>query len=588
MMIDINGRFRQLLPEETDRWIDRAWMFGLVLMSLVLMFWQLGALPLQDWYEGTIGQVAKNWLQSLEGMEAIDALLSTMVPWQSMPTQIENLRLPPILYWGVALSYGIGGVNETLSRLPSAVLTACSVPLMYALGRELFSGRMAAVVVSVLYLTCLPIVRLGRMAAPPGALLFELLLLLLCLMRSRRDLRWTLGLGLVTGLICMTEGLMGLLWGALGIAFLAWDTPRLLRCGYLWWGLGLGLLPLGVWYGVGYWSQGWLFLKTQLFMAAPIEAQGSLPWGWAIAMKVGFPEVLFLPSAIVHLWKNRDLSWAKFLLSWAGVYGFLVVMGLRHSFPVSGLALYPWMALTVGGYLAQRWLSRGFLQRSDAWLEVWSSQWFDQGLSHREMKLWSWGFAVITVALGSVTGWCVGEGWHWTAGSLGLLAVSCGLGVILCRQERKVETLAVLAWGSYLSLILFVSSDQWIWELKTAYPVQPVAQMIAKRTPENLPIYTSHLVHRPSLDFYSDRMVIPASMAQLEQHLLKDHQPYLLMDLENAKRLPKEQVKFLSQVRVQVQGQPQTWALVTRKESNVKPKAVLGPQVMQKWVEPLF
>lgn len=594
MMIDINGRFRQLLPE-TDRWIDRAWMTGLGLLSCVLMLWQVGDVPLQDWYEGTIAQVARHWLQSLEGLEPIDAALSAWVPWQSLSVQPETAsRLPPVLYWGVALSYAIGGVNETLretlSRIPSALLTAGSVPLIYALGRELFLGRIAAVAASVLYLTCLPVVRWGRMAAPPGALLFELLLLMLCLLRSRRDLRWTLGLGLVTGLVCMTEGLLGLFWGALGIAFLAWDTPRLLRCGYLWWGLGLGLMPLGLWYGLTYTSQGGSFLMTQWFMPAPEETYGSVSWDWTIALQLGFPWVLFLPSALLHAWKNRHFSWAKFLLSGSGVYGFVAIMGFRQNWPIGGLALYPLFALLVGVYFSRHWLYH--------WSPYFASE-FDQSndflsydvsldishrsddrpsgiirpnldetqcdrVSRREIKLWGWGFAAIAVGLGCGTGWSLGEAWNWTTASLGMMTLTCGVVMFLCFQYRRSEALAVFAWGTYVALVLFVSSDQWLWELKRAYPVQPVAQMIKKRTPDSTLIYTSHLVRRSSLDFYSDRQVIPANMAQLEQHLLKDEQPYLLMDLENAKRLPQANVKFLSQVRVQFQGRSQTWALLTR------------------------
>ncbi len=560
MMIDINGRFRQILPE-TSGWIDRSWMMGLTLASLILMVWQLGLLPLQDGYEGTIAQVAKQWLQAWDSLETIEGAFSGLPVPGAFPRS-------PLLPWGLVLSYGIGGINETMSRLPSAILTACSVPLMYALARELFVGRLAAVTTSVLYLSCLPVVRLGRLAAPSGALFFEMVLLLLCLFRSRRDVRWSLGFGLVTGLLCLTEGWLGLCWGIFGIAFLAWDTPRLLRCPYLCWGLGLGLLPLGMWgiwtYAAPGWPAAWPAVNLQMSglgdLNAPIASSGfRSSWGWTIAMQVGFPAVLFLPSALCHLWRSRHFSWAKFLLSWSVLCAVLMGVGVHNGLSLSGLGIHPLLSLIVGVYLAQHWLSHE--TSSLPWQELQVPWQQVQGASPGEMKQWGWGFAVAAVGLGCGAGWSFGEGWVWLASSVGLMALSCSVVMVLCRQRRRSEALAVLFWGSYVALLVFVSSEQ---EMGNDYPVQPVAQMIAKRTPAEPTIYTSHPGRRSSLDFYSDRTVVPASLVELERHLLKDEQPFLLMDLDSVRQLPRSKVKFLSQVRVQFQGRSQTWALLTR------------------------
>ncbi len=584
-MINIDGRFRQILPE-TARWVDRSWMIGLTLASLILMVWQLGLLPLQDGYEGTIAQEARRWLQAWDSLETMDDTINRLLTLTGTALPKDFSR-SPLLLWSLVLSYGIGGINETMSRLPSALLTAASVPLMYLLARELFVGRLAAVTSSVLYLSCLPVVRLGRLAAPPGALFFEILLLLLCVFRSRRDIRWSLGLGLVTGLLCLTEGWLGIGWGLFGLAFLAWDTPRLLRCPYLWWGLGLGLLPLGMWEIWTYVPQGWPALMRQMIgpgdlasiaapIAAPIAGSGfRASWGWTIAMQIGFPAVLFLPSALRHLWRNQDFSWAKFLLSWSFLSVLLIGAGARTSLSVSSLGLHPLLSLIGGVYLAQHWLSHWNSDWGSNWNSNWSPNWAlsessesswqqVQAMSPREMKQWGWIFAVAAVGLSCGAGWSLGEGWVWTASSVGLMALSCTVVMVLCRQRRRSEALAVLFWGTYVALLVFVSAEQEMWDAKNDYPVQPVAQMIAKRTPEQIPIYTSHKVRRSSLDFYSDRQVIPASLAELERHLVQDERPFLLVDVDSARKLPRSKVKFLSQVRVQFQGRSQIWALLTR------------------------
>jgi hypothetical protein len=122
--------------------------------------------------------------------------------------------------------------------------------------------------------------------------------------------------------------------------------------------------------------------------------------------------------------------------------------------------------------------------------------------------------------------------------------------------QREAQFIYILFWGSYVSLLLFVTSPHWIWELAEAYPVKPVAAMIRQLTPTTQPIYTSFAYNRPSLNFYSDRPVISQTTAQLQQHWQQDSQPYLLLDRPALEQLHLEQVKPL--------GRVSGWILVTR------------------------
>ena len=136
-----------------------------------------------------------------------------------------------------------------MARLAPAMLTAISVPLLYAIGRELFLQRLSAIFSALAYLTLLPVVRHGRLAMLDGAVLCFLLMMVLCVLRSRRNLRYALGAGIGFGLICLTKGvLLGLLLGAIAFFFLLWDTPRLLTSRYLWTGFAIGIFPVIAWY----------------------------------------------------------------------------------------------------------------------------------------------------------------------------------------------------------------------------------------------------------------------------------------------------------------------------------------------------
>jgi hypothetical protein len=108
----------------------------------------------------------------------------------------------------------------------------------------------------------------------------------------------------------------------------------------------------------------------------------------------------------------------------------------------------------------------------------------------------------------------------------------------------------------YISLLLFMTSRHWIWELAEAYPVKPVAAMIHSGTPANQKIYTSYPYGRPSLNFYSDRQIIPAITNELQYHWQQNPQPYLLVDQSTLANLTLESAKRI--------GTAEGWTLITK------------------------
>lgn len=552
-MLDLNGQFRQISPRNHS-WIDRISMLALVATVLVLMLCQLGELPLQDGLEASVAIASRDWL----------AALQTGLQTGSQAGQ-NSFQFPPLVYWITVLSYTIGGVNETFSRLPNALLTASSMSLLYGLARELFAERMMAVATAVIYGTSLSVVVMGRSGTADAYLAIELLLLLLCLLRSRRDIRWSLGIGFATLALVLTGGFAGLVWPVLGMIFLAWDTPRLLQNPYLWWGLGLGLLPFGLWFGWMEYPVDVLFVPqfTPVSELSPLVA---LKTGLAI----GFPWILFLPMALQTLWQNRGFSWAKFLLGWMGAWSGLMILGLTNF-----STLVPALALTIGLYLSQDWFRSWPMGQSMAEVMIQSGIYYPDRSNTLSGRKWAWVWAVAAVSLGCGLGWALGEDVMWLAAGLGLMVMSCGAVMALCLKGRRSEAISVLAWGTYMALVVLVNSPQSISMIMnpSVTPVKSVAQMITKRVPLHQVIYTDGK-ERSSLDFYSDRSVVPATMTQLEQHLTEDPTPFLLMELENVnqlvKRLPRSTVKFLSQVRVTFQGRSTIWALITRQPTSVK------------------
>ncbi len=525
-----------------NRQSDRLWFTILLLGALVLFLMNLGGLPLRDWDEGTVAKVAREI-------------------WQSSPSELvwlhpelngqPYINKPPLVHWLIAIAYDIGGVNEWMARLPGALLTALSVPLMYVTGRELFPRRLPALLSALVFLTFLPVVRLGRLAMLDGAVVFFSLLMLWCVLRARRDVRFSLGIGLSLGLLCLTKGVMlAVLMGAIALSFLVWDTPRLLTQPYLWLGIFLGAVPVGLWYGAQWQQYGLKFVvdnlggQSALRIWEPVENNGGPPWYYLLELlKYGAPWILFLPAGFRSAWENRVMGWAKLSLVWSIGY-FSAITLMMTKLPWYILPLFPALSFVVGAQLADMW-ERGKKGIRQPNVQPYSSLWVRM-------------FALLALA---GLGGSLYFGFFSAPRELDLATVMAAVGITMLvvsvlLSENNANFITVLIWGSYLGLLLFMLSGHWVWELAEDYPVKPVAVLVQRNTLADEEIYTSHPHHRPSLDFYSNRQISPRSEAQIKEVWQQNPQVYLLLDQKTKQELNLQGGKTL--------GTVEGWSLLFR------------------------
>lgn len=502
---------------------DAAWTVGFWLAALALYGTGLGNVPLRDWDEGIVAQVARELWEG--GMAGWAWLYPTL---QGEP----YFNKPPLVHWAIALSYQVGGVSEWTARLPGALLAAAAVPLLYGVGRALFRRRFPAIAAAAVYLTWLPVARHGRLAMLDGAVLCFALAALFCLLRSRRDLRWALGFGAALGAIALTKSILALLVGAIGLAFLAWDTPRLLRSPYLWGGLLLGLLPAGAWYAAQGARYGDAFLGAGLVSQAlrrvwaPVSDRGGPPWYYLFELlKYGWPWLLFVPAGLALAWRDRAWGWAKLTLVWAIAYGGAIsVMGTK--LPWYLLPLYPALALAAGAALA----------------EVWDGQrigGFGRLPARPYPRTWIGGLGLLAAAAIAGTGY-LALGAEPRDGLLavaaGTLAAALAIATGLAIAARP-QWLPVTLWGSFLALLLFFNTGQWLWELNEQYPVKPVAALLRAAVPPGTTVYTAYPLLRPSLDFYCRCRVVPTPLEELQLRWEQDPDARLLLDEAARSRL---------------------------------------------------
>ncbi|MGF1481861.1 MAG: ArnT family glycosyltransferase [Cyanophyceae cyanobacterium] len=534
------GRSSSQLRQE-ERWLESLCVVGLLVAALILYCTNLGSLPLRDWDEGTVAQIAKEIWQAPRGSSTW--LFPTL--WGE-----PYFNKPPLLHNAIALCYALIGVNEWSARLPGAVLSACSVPLLYSVGRAIFVARMPAMFAALVYLTFLPVVRQGRLAMLDGAVLCFSLLAIWCVLRARRDLRACLGAGLAFSLIGLTKGAIVLLIGVIAVAFLLWDTPRLFRSVYFWGGLLLGSIPVVSWYSAQWQRYQTAFIDQHFLeqslqrVYAVVEGNSGPPWYYlGELMKYSWPWLIFSVWGLGFAWRYRNWGWAKLVLLWSGIY-FAAVTFMPTKLPWYLLPIYPALALAAGVQLAEICRLPSYAAYPKAWRVLFQ-------------------ILALCCSVGNLyLAWATGD--FYLVVVLSALTLTLWVATILL-MRRDLQFIPVLFWGVYISLLLFVSTPHWNWELNEAYPVRHVADLIRLRVPATEIVYTSFDYERPSLNFYSEHQVIPAADSQL-QILWKQKLPYLLLDTETLERFQNQQL--LKSFRIIGTAEPH-WVLVTKADESL-------------------
>jgi len=483
------------------------WLIGFSLAALLLGTVSLGNVPLRDWDEGTRALIARemyrtgNWLHpTLQGE--------------------PYLLKPPLMDWFISLAYKFGGIGELTTRLPGAFLSAWGVPLLYGLGRELFAQNLPAVLAASVYLTLLPVVRHGRLAMLDGTVVSFFLLLLLCLLKARHDKRWAVGIGISLGLITLTKGILVILLGAIAFGFLVADGQLAqLKHPYFWLGLLWGSTPAIAWYTAQWQFYGETFWQVHFQaqglnrISESVEGNQGAPWYYVLELlKYSFPWLLFWFSGLALAWHHRQRSWGKLILiGTLGYLGTISVMGTKLPWYI--MPLYPFFALAVGMALAQLWQKSKYYPQILVWL---------LGL-------------MAMAGLGGCIYFIVADPQPVLILMGVVVALTMGLAAWRVYQHNH-QFIPILLGGTYLALLCLMLSTSWVWELNEAFAVKPVAQLIQEHIPPDTVVYTSFGYRRPSLEFYSDRPVIPADTTTLQQ--LASTSAYLLVDESTLAILP--------------------------------------------------
>lgn len=497
-MKKLNLKFNQIPSLVSLKFTDKQWVLGFFVAAIMLWGIALGDSPLRDWDEGIRALVAReiyrtgNWVYPT---------------FQGEPYLLK----PPLMDWLIALSYQVGGVTEFTTRLPGAFFSACGVPLIYLVARELFVEQISAIFSAGVYLTLLPVVRHGRLAMLDGIVVACFLLLLFCLLKSRKNSYWAVGVGLCLGIIAFLKGLLVIPLGVIAIIFIFANRQRqLFKSRYFWIGLLLGNLPILAWYVTQWQHYGVTFLQIHFQsqgldrISKGVEGHNQPPWFYLLELlKYSFPWLLFLPGGMYLAWQKRT-SWGALIL--IGTIGYLGIISLmKTKLPWYIMPLYPFLVLAIAAQLSHFWKSRN---------------------SYPRFMIAGLGFLSLIGIVGFIY-FILADPQPVLIGMSVVIVLTMGVSAWQAKQNNP-KFIFVLLIGMYLTLSLLMISKSWLWELNEAFSVKPVADLIRNKTAANTVIYISFDYRRPSLDFYSDRQVIPADPTMLKQ--LWSSQHFLLLN----------------------------------------------------------
>ena len=520
---------------------DRMWLWGFFLAAIFLYTYNLGEVPLRDWDEGIVATIAREISRGTEGS------YTWLYPQNLDGTPYWNK--PPLIHGLIALSYSLFGISDWSTRLPTATISALTVPLLFCISREVFSSRLEAIYTTTVYLTLIPVARHGRLAMLDGSITCFFSFVIWCLLKESRRQKpgsfylWGVGLGL--GFICLTKGVaLGVLLGAIAFIFYYLVQKGNNKLNFSFVGLiVLGLAPAIAWYLLQIIHYGKDFIEINLGIQTfnrvltTVENNSSPPWYYVLEMaKYTMPWLIFLPGGIKLAFRQRKKIWAKLALVWFGIY-LMAISVMATKLPWYIMPIYPAFALLVGANLAR------------------IHHKFSIGLTSKILLI----IVVIICWAGTIYyGWFDTD-WDLFL-TLGTLALFLTIANILIKLGNYYF-ISVVAIALYLALLLLFNSPHWNWELGESYPVKPVAEMIRKVTPEKQIIYTSYPYYRPSLDFYSDRLIIPLSNQKLPENTINENKSiYLLLSKDESNHSLVKDSQILATTK--------EWQLVLLQGSN--------------------
>jgi 4-amino-4-deoxy-L-arabinose transferase-like glycosyltransferase len=372
-LIGIQTSQSSIRPQKSSGWIDVI----LLLAAFLLLTFDIGRYALFEPHEGHFAGIAREMV--LRGDWVTPTLNGS-----------PYLNKPPLLYWFIAISYKVFGINELAARLPIALAAWMSVVIAWRWSRQLW-GKLASRAV-VIFLS----VSVGWFIFAHQLLIDELLGMLLLgmmycfwrLLQNPKSHLFFIAAYLFLGLAVLAKGILALaFWmaacGAIALTRRRWKALSLFRPLP---GLGIVAAIVLPWFiAVERANPGFIqyFLLNENFKRAldtrwPPDYSISKvsPWAYLIVTLLWcLPWVLMVPPALLEIWhrwrwnvseQERHHRDALTLLGVLAALPILLFLPLSSRLYYYSIPALPPLAMMVGHWWAIA--SDGKSERSRRWV----------------------------------------------------------------------------------------------------------------------------------------------------------------------------------------------------------------------------
>jgi Dolichyl-phosphate-mannose-protein mannosyltransferase len=275
---------------------------------------------------------------------------------------VRYLEKAPLIYWAVAISYRVFGVNQFAVRFPTALAVVLLTLMTYLFGLFAF-GEKAGLYAGVAIAFCIGVFLFTRFMIPEAILALWLLSAHYCFMRAffgdSSDKRWYYGCYAAMALAVLTKGLIGIVFiaGPAGLFILltrSWGELKKMR---LLSGIVLFLLVAAPWHilaGLRNDHFFWFYFVNEHFLRfigkrypadynrVPFLSYWLLHLVWLFPWSIGFP----LVGASRPGFKRQSSMVSLYLWLWAGLI--LIFFNISTSQEYYTFPSYPALALLLG------------------------------------------------------------------------------------------------------------------------------------------------------------------------------------------------------------------------------------------------
>lgn len=331
--------------------LNRYWLSGLILVSIVLLFFNLNSVSVFQVAEARNAQCAREMFERNDWV---------------VPTFNGELRTdkPVFEYWCMIIAYHLFGVSEGSSRFFSAVCGFLTILSTFLFARR-HLGLKAASWSALVLLSSLHCIIQFRLATPdPYLILFHTVTLFAFWEGfTSGKFKWYMLMYIAFGLSVLAKGPIGFLLPGLSILLillfkkqLKWPVIKQLKP---WYGVLVVLLIAAPWYILvnertnGEWLYGFLFTHNLTrFKEGIDDHQGIFLITFLFVILGMFPFSIFFLRSISQTWqrlKQNDTLLCTFI-SFASIvifYAFSKTRLINYTSPC-----YPYFAIMLGWYIA--------------------------------------------------------------------------------------------------------------------------------------------------------------------------------------------------------------------------------------------